>query len=525
MAPSLLQTVQASFNTFKNFHVSQDLISGSHFIDQYSQALNEVQESFGTVDWASLNFTEAQRAAEWAKGNIAGVGIEMLGHAARVGIDMAGAAAVPLIGPMGTGLAILLGEVVDRALTTLGESYEHEAGALVEGDWVIYDMTGEFRRRRRRLYGGGLEATMALEIEEVEGIHTQTQSVGQNAHLGIFLLGGKGGKNDTEIFDVESGHTIWMAPNHLHRVSNDDQSKIDNMGGLHALKDALQKKRKAPVPMGDQVRSKNMANVNVGDNVVFDGYLAVITERLDEHRFVVDSNGNTYEATIDELQPALSSSTARPMRHGTVETSFTQRTVAYNAGDWVFYTEVGMEENQVWYLGVIHVTRGSQALVFCASDHLENPQWFEVDSLRKWTEQPGSQGGQSSLAKFRMAVIEGDTYQQQVNLPSGTHPQFVTIVEPAALEMFADQPRVFWQDYDVPLAGTGHLATYEVSRPVEETMRLRGGALSQTELAREEGGGITYERGTGEPKEAKAGNMGLMIGAVVIIGLGLTFYS
>ena len=95
MAPSLLQTVQASFNTFKNFHVSQDLISGSHFIDQYSQALNEVQESFGTVDWATLNFTEAQRAAEWAKGNIAGIGIEMLGHAAKVGIDMAGAAAVP----------------------------------------------------------------------------------------------------------------------------------------------------------------------------------------------------------------------------------------------------------------------------------------------------------------------------------------------------------------------------------------------------------------------------------------------
>ena len=82
MPPSLLQTVQASFNTFKNFHVSQDLISGSHFIDQYSQALNEVQESFGIVAWASLNFTEAHRSAEWAKGSISGTGIEMLGHAA-----------------------------------------------------------------------------------------------------------------------------------------------------------------------------------------------------------------------------------------------------------------------------------------------------------------------------------------------------------------------------------------------------------------------------------------------------------
>ena len=111
---------------------------------------------------------------------------------------------------------------------------------------------------------------------------------------------------------------------------------------------------------------------------------------------------------------------------------------------------------------------------------------------------------------------------QQQYLPSHSDPQFVRLQGSAAHLAFQEMPTISWADTEEVVA-SGHLASYPVARPEDEVILPH----------RTEGVGSGWQEapvyGSPVPDEPKSkeskGNMGLMIGAVVIIGLGLTFYS
>jgi len=100
MAPSLLQS---AFNTFEHFDVDVEKITGHKFVQGYSETLLELQKGFGTIDWSSLDASEARKTMGAMSGNLIGAGLEYVGETAKAGagtlaLAMAGGGGPPWSG-------------------------------------------------------------------------------------------------------------------------------------------------------------------------------------------------------------------------------------------------------------------------------------------------------------------------------------------------------------------------------------------------------------------------------------------
>jgi len=487
MPPSLLQS---AFNTFANYDVDIEKITGNKFVTGYAQNLLDLEKSFGTIDWKVFDAKEGSAALEALSGNLIGAGLEAFGESAKVGLGVAASYLAGTGGPPGVAVGAvtaIAGLAIDAVLDKIAAGIESDPIPYVKGDWVVVDDNGTFERRR-------MMGQFDIDSENLEEMAHETSNY-EHIHLGIFL-GTEGQAGDIKLFDVQNGTVRTEHAAHVKRVPEEEQQSLNGIPILRAIKGGTE-----PTATFDQIKTETQ--VRIGDAVTYQGDLYEITGYEAEEVSIV-CNGHYVTTTWDQIGPAINSTTATPL-DPRIPGSFTSIPGGFNNGEWVWFPE-GPDS---WLLGVVQVCRGDKCLVVPASD-LGVPSYIDVRDLHKNKDQYSS----GELGKWRLAVVEGDSNNIRVYLPSKKYPNMIRVDKLAIAKIkWEKQPAESYMTYggeseeDAP----GYRGSAPVANQEDQVYRVDG-------IGREP----KQEQVKREEKEAdkKSDNTGMFLfGAAILAGI------
>ena len=464
--------LQSAFNTFYDYDVDFEKIQSNEFVQGYKPRFNALLKKYGDLDWVNVDKEQAQNIASDVFRNTAGYALEGTGKFMKDYIAKAGEATIAGgvvasatgIGAPAGAPAMLLGAaitgasyVIDAALEGIADWIEVDVDEFRKGDWCVIDESGTFRRR---LPGAGADFG--------------GKSLAQNTKLGVFL---RDHDNDREIYNVEDGTTRSYAKQFVKRVDDKHQGELNGNPILHALKGSLE-----PAKTYDQLSKET--NVRVGDKVKYKGELWEISKKgyYTNGKVTITSNGMYEEVDWDELGRALNDTTAQPVPADGLGT-FVSDAQGLNTGEWVW---TYYEDADEYHLGVVMKCEGREAWVVSADENDETGRW-KPENVEKWKEQPRT----NNLGKFRMAVIEGDTYGMNDYRPDKYHSNFVRLSSHEAQRQF--MPRVesaiLTEPKRADTVAAGVLGSVPVANRQEEaeayeqygSLRLRGGGSEWVE--------------------------------------------
>jgi len=485
MPPSLLQS---AFNTFANYDVDIEKITGNKFVTGYAQNLLDLEKSFGTIDWKVFDAKEGSAALEALSGNLIGAGLEAFGESAKVGLGVAASYMAGTGGPPGVALGAvtaIAGLAIDVVLDKIAAQIETGPTKFAKGDWVVVDDNGTFERRR-------MMGQFDMDFENLEELAHETSNY-THIHLGIFL--GVEGNGNVKLFDVQNGTVRTEPAAHVKRVPEEEQENLDAIPILHAIKAGTE-----PSKTFDQIRTET--GVNVGDKVTYKGELFEITGvALNEVKIV--SNGNYVTTTWDQLGPAITSTTAKPL-DPKIPGSFASIPGGFNTGEWVWFPIA----KTTWLLGVVQACKGNKCLVIPATDQ-GFASFFPVSELHKNKEQYAS----GELGKWRLAVVEGDSNNINIYLPSKKYPNIVRVDHlENAKKKWQPQPK----ESAITPTGEGVDAPgFKGSAPVanQEDQAIRVGGIGREPEEKK----VKRE---GEEADEKSDNSGMFLfGAAILAGI------
>ena len=517
--PTLLQSV---FNTFYDYEVDIEKVTGHKFIQDYKGMFSGLTKKFGQVNWGNVDGAEVSKIAKDEWNNWLGKNMEAIGEGAKQLLAntgmMVGAAGSPAAGVV----TALGGTAIDALLDTAASWVEVDLHPMLRGDWVVVDKTGQFHRR---LWGAQYftgDSDWQVDSEKGDAVQgakegVLSHAVGKNAHLGLCL-----GSTFTEItvLDVETGITQTIPRAYVKRVDEDHQEPLNENPILHRVKGSTE-----PAKTYDQLLKET--NVRVGDFVSYHGETWEVANYSNEN-VMVTSNGVYEEVDWGDLKPALNDTTAQPVPPAGDLGGFVSDSQGFHTGEWVF---AHYPDRAEWHLGVIQKCKGTKALVISA-DEEDIPTWYEAEHLNKWKMQPST----GLLGPFRIGVIEGDTYRIADNRPDLNFQGIIAVPDEEAGPLF--QTKVVSAYQGAPLTETvsaGLLARVPVADKQDEAEAFRpglkgGGGLSDPPKWSEVGGaswGDDSSSGSGRlrgyKKEPKDDTTLYLIGGAVCVA-GVLFY-
>ena len=385
-------------NMFEHFLVNDvEQLTGLAWTDEYRSKLNQIQAMAGTIDWSSLDTEEVHKTAKlWGK-----KGLLHLASYSKIGVDAVGAA-VGLTGNIPVMAALtILGEVVESTIKSYADN--SEPPPIVAGDWVIFDLTGTFRRR---VFGEDNLDYWTLETLH-EGEHHE---IGQDCHMGLCLGGGSDGR--IELLNVESGQVEHPFAVYCMRPPNEEQARMNGERTLAAIKSFVDEE-----PTYDQIDAESA--VRTGDTVIIrsSGQLGTIRKQWPNGALVETNGGEGVKFRWSELAGAPGNdTTARPIE-GAVPNSFVAATGGFHTSEWVYtYQETDDNGNRVWELGVIHTCKGGKECFVVSAKTLKKEEWYTVSALRHSKNQ--FRNANTKIRAFVRGVREGSAQYKSLFLPA-----------------------------------------------------------------------------------------------------------
>ncbi len=485
--------LQSAFNTFYDYDVDFKKIHSSEFIQGYKPHFNALLKKYGDVDWGTIDKEQAGAISSDVQRNVAGYALEETGKfmkdwvakagvaavgvgAAASGTGVGGVAGVPTM--IGGAITAGLGWTIDMMLEGIADMIEVDMGEFRKGDWCVVDETGSFRRRlpgSTANFGG-------------QG------SIAQTTKLGLYL---RDHNNDREVYNVEDGTTRMYYKGYVQRIDDKHQNELNGNPILHALKGATE-----PAKTYDQLSKE--CNVRVGDKVTYRGELWEIsrTGAFTNGKVTITSNGKFEEVHWETLSKALNNTTAQPVPDDDLGTFVSVARI--NPGEWVY---TFYEDEDEYHLGVVMKCDGPGSVYVISASQDDDPGFWDSAKIEKWQRQPTKQ----TLGKFRMAVIEGDSYGIRDYRPDLNFSGIVKLRASQAYLQFQKKVKssILTDAPNPSTTAIGHLASVPVADKQEAAeafqesgpLRLRGGGYSRSGVELDDPPALDFRRQRGGWRE------------------------